>query len=71
MKVQAKVNTTGSMTREYTRVDEQIYTTGLSVIGISSCAIGLWAFACLVGGLIASGGPLALVTNWAKAVFGV
>jgi hypothetical protein len=70
MKVRAKANTAGSMTRENIRIDEQIYTTGLSIIGIASCVIGLWAFAALVGGLVASGGPVALVTNWAKAVFG-
>lgn len=70
MKVQVKANTTGSLSRENNRVDEQIYTAGLGVIGLASCAIGLWAFATLVGGMLASGGPMALLTNWAKAAFG-
>jgi hypothetical protein len=37
----------------------------------SACAIGLWAAASLIGGMIASGGPVALVADWFKAVFGI
>ncbi len=70
MKVQVKANRTVSTSRENNRVDEQIYTTGLGAIGLASAAIGLWAFATLIGGMIASGGPVGLVANWAKAVFG-
>ncbi len=53
------------------KADSQIYTVGLAAIGLSACAVGLWAFASLIGGMIASGGPFALVGNWFKAVFGI
>jgi hypothetical protein len=33
--------------------------------------IGIWAAACFVGGLIASGGPIALVKSWFSAFTGM
>ena len=54
-----------------TKADTQIYTAGLATLGISACAVGLWVSANLIGGMIASGGPLSLVTYWFKAVFGI
>ncbi len=44
----------------------------LSVIGIGtiSAFIGGWALVCLVSGVVASGGPVAMVANWFKAVIG-
>lgn len=71
MKVKTAVNTSIAGTQSDIKVDSQVYTVGLSVVGISACAVGLWAAASLVGGLIASGGPLALVGDWSKAVFGM
>lgn len=52
------------------KVDEQILKVGFVAIGITSCALGLWAAASLLGGMVASGGPLALIANWLKAVIG-
>ena len=52
------------------KVDEQIMKVGFAVVGVTSCAIGLWAAASLLGGMVASGGPLALVANWFRAVLG-
>ena len=51
-------------------VDVQISKVGYALIGLSSCAIGIWAVASLVGGTIAAGGPFALVVSWFKAVIG-
>jgi len=33
--------------------------------------VGLWSLACIVGGMAASGGPLAFVGDWFKAVTGM
>jgi small-conductance mechanosensitive channel len=43
----------------------------MTVMGGASAAIGLWAVASFVGGLLASGGPLGLVQGWFSAVIGV
>lgn len=51
-------------------------TTEVSKVGIITVAafgalVGLWSIACLVGGMTASGGPLAFVGDWFKAVSGM
>lgn len=71
MKTQSAVNRTGATVQAEVKVDTQVYTVGLAVVGVSACAIGLWAAASLVGGMIASGGPLALIADWFTAVFGI
>lgn len=70
MKVKSAVNRSLSGVQSNISVESHIHKVSLTVVGVSACAIGLWAFASLVGGLIASGGPLALVGDWIKAVFG-
>jgi len=57
-------------TRTSARVDEQIYKVGIAVVGVSSLAIGVWATIALVSGMVASGGPGALVADWFRAVIG-
>jgi hypothetical protein len=68
------MKTARTITREQNRVqgrvDEQIMRVGFGVLTLSSCVIGLWALASLVGGMVASGGPLALAANWLRAVTG-
>lgn len=61
---------TRNVARTDDKIDVQISKVGLAVIGLSSCAIGLWAAASLLGGMVASGGPVALVINWFRAVVG-
>jgi len=70
--------TNTTMTKE--RVESQVRTdTALDVIGKSTIAVmggasvlvGLWAVACFVGGLMASGGPVSMVQSWFGAVIGV
>lgn len=52
------------------KVDEQVMKVGFAALCIGSCAIGVWSLISLAGGMIASGGPLALVANWFTAVLG-
>ncbi|MFH1215105.1 MAG: hypothetical protein V1706_01245 [Pseudomonadota bacterium] len=40
-------------------------------LGTAPALIGIWAAACFVGGLVASGGPLALIKSWFSAVIGM
>lgn len=61
---------TKNAVRTNDKVDVQVAKVGFAVIGISSCAIGIWAVASLVGGMVASGGPVALAASWLKAVIG-
>ncbi|OQX18292.1 MAG: hypothetical protein BWK76_07890 [Desulfobulbaceae bacterium A2] len=44
---------------------------GIGIITIMSALVGLWGLACLVGGLMAAGGPLELVRAWLGAVTGM
>lgn len=57
-------------TRSTARVDEQVYKVGIAVVGACSLAIGVWATIALVSGMVASGGPGALVADWFRAVIG-
>ena len=61
---------TRTQTRSTAKVDEQVYKVGIVLVGISSLAIGVWATIALVSGMVASGGPGALVADWFKAVIG-
>lgn len=47
-----------------------ISTGALTAFGAISSLIGLWAVACFVGAMLASGGPLSLVKAWITAVTG-
>ena len=67
---------------ERTRVQEQGKTTvstntdtatevskvGIITIAAFGALVGLWSVACIIGGMAASGGPLAFVGAWFKAV---
>ncbi len=63
VKTQERTKTTG-------KVDEQVMKVSLAAVGLASCAIGVWALLSLAGGIAASGGPLALLANWFKAITG-
>jgi small-conductance mechanosensitive channel len=60
VRVGAKVEATSEISRA-----------GIYTVGIASVLIGIWGLACFVGGMITSGGPLALVADWFKAVTGI
>jgi hypothetical protein len=70
MKVKAAVRNSCVQTQSRLNTSSQT-SVGTTVIGVSACAIGLWAVACLVGGIMSSGGPFALIGDWIGAVFGV
>ena len=70
MKTQMTAIKTRNAVKTDGKVDEQILKVGFVAIGITSCALGVWAAASLLGGMVASGGPLALIANWLKAVIG-
>ena len=61
---------TRTETQTIGRVDEQVYRVGIAVVGACSLAIGIWATIALVSGMVASGGPGALVADWFRAVIG-
>lgn len=44
---------------------------GISIIGFAVTMMGIWALACVIGGLISSGGPFAMVKSWFGAVLGL
>ena len=71
MKTKTAATKTNVSSRSDSKADVQVYTVGMATLGISACVIGLWAFASLIGGMVASGGPFALVGSWFKAVFGL
>lgn len=43
---------------------------GVHAVTISSAVIGCWAVACLASGIISSGGPSGLVSNFISAFIG-
>ncbi len=49
----------------------EISKAGMYTVGIASALIGIWGLACFVGGMIASGGPLAFVADWFRSVTGI
>jgi len=71
MKTRAAIDRSGAARKTGSPADVQVYSTGLAGVGFAACAIGLWAVASLLGGLVASGGPLGLARAWFNAVFGI
>lgn len=56
-----------------TRTDAATEVSKIGVITIAAfgAVVGLWSVACIIGGMAASGGPLAFVGAWFKAVTGM
>jgi hypothetical protein len=67
-KVQENTKTTIS-----TQTDAATEVSKIGVITIAAfgAVVGLWSVACIIGGMAASGGPLAFVGAWFKAVTGM
>jgi hypothetical protein len=42
----------------------------VTVIGVFATIVGLWSLACIVGGIVSSGGVTQLLGSWFKAVTG-
>ena len=70
MKQATSRNNTQTLTRTESAVSTEIPKVAVTAIGIASAAIGIWAVACMVAGMINSGGPLELIAQFFKAVSG-
>lgn len=55
---------------ENTQAIAELHKAGATVVGITSLLIGIWAVACMTAGVIASGGPVSLATEYIKALAG-
>ncbi len=66
----AKVHT---ITKGKVTVDSQVEISKGAMFLVASVptVIGLWAVACFIGGIVASGGPVSMAVNYFKAVAGV
>jgi hypothetical protein len=53
-----------------TNVEQEVAKSTVWAFGVAPVLIGLWAAACIVGALLASDGPLALVQKWMSAILG-
>lgn len=69
MTMTTKTNT-GTSVKEQTTVEVEISKVTVIAITAVSTAIGSWGLACFVGGMVASGGPLAFTGSWLRAVSG-
>lgn len=52
-------------------VSTEVSKVSITFVAVLGGAVGLWSLACIIGGLVASGGPLQLAGNWLKAVTGM
>jgi len=66
VKQREQVNSTvsGSSTTEVSKI-------GIITVAAFGALVGLWSLASIIGGMSASGGPLAFVGDWFKAVSGM
>ena len=62
---------TGTGVAEKSNVSTEVSKVSITFVAILGVAVGVWSLACIVGGLIASGGPLQFVGAWFKAVSGM
>ena len=67
-KVKQRAATSTSVTQDATT---EISKVGVITVAAFGALVGLWSLACIVGGMAASGGPLAFVGDWVKAVTGM
>ena len=42
----------------------------ITVVGVFATIVGLWSLACIIGGVMSSGGVTELISSWFKAVTG-
>ncbi|EKD36556.1 MAG: hypothetical protein ACD_75C01463G0002 [uncultured bacterium] len=62
---------TGTAVFEKGNVSAEVSKVSITFVAILGVAVGVWSLACIVGGLIASGGPLEFAGAWFKAVSGM
>jgi len=69
-KVQVKQRST-HRTAESAPAKVEISRGAMMALGAVPTLIGIWAAACFFGGLIASGGPIAMAKSWFSALTGM
>jgi hypothetical protein len=60
-----------SQSAENSQAGVEVSRGAMAALSVVPALIGAWAAACFVGGLIASGSPLALLKSWFSAVTGM
>ena len=65
------INKTATSTSTKADATTEISKVGVITVAAFGVVVGLWSLACIVGGMAASGGPLAFVGDWFKAVTGM
>lgn len=66
--VESRTDTISSIGSEATA---EVSKVSITVVGIFAAIVGLWSLACIIGGIVSSGGVGGLVTGWFKAVTGI
>jgi hypothetical protein len=56
--------------RAKSSASREVSTVAVTAVSITAGLIGIWAVACMVAGVLNTGGPVALVSNLFKAIFG-
>lgn len=68
MRVENRVHaTTGTSVEATTEVSKVT----IGAVGVFAAIVGLWSLACIIGGIVAGGGPGGLISGWFKAVTGM
>lgn len=60
-----------NVTTATVQLDSELSKVGISAMVIVAGLVSVWAMACMFGGMVESGGPLALIQSWFGAVIGV
>jgi small-conductance mechanosensitive channel len=66
--VQSRAETTTSLRTEVTT---EVSKVSIVLVGVFAAIVGLWSLACIVGGIVSSGGVGGLLSGWLKAVTGM
>lgn len=69
MKTTTHIKTT-AIVNENSQATMELQKIGATAFGITSLLIGCWAVACMTAGIIASGSPAVLATEYIKALVG-
>lgn len=56
--------------RGRTDATTEVSKVSLTVVGVFAAIVGVWSLACIVGGLVSSGGVGNLISAWFTAVTG-
>lgn len=66
--VQSRAETTTSLRTEVTT---EVSKVSIVLVGVFAAIVGLWSLACIVGGIVSSGGVGGLLSGWLKAITGM